>query len=266
MEQLQIREAAGKGGKLCLKIGEVECKCSLHTFYITRARESIAELTSQIAEATTKLADTITGGMNGNGNHAIYERMQELEQQVDATEQALSLGFDSLRLNPWARSVRSQIADYPEVLTAINRIVRQLRRIAYTVNDVPVPWRVIVHEQEWAQVDAQLLRSISGILAWIAHSLSTFSTTTSAQDNNAVHANLERKEQVRATLDTAFQQLISCEEALLHNEIADDLVSMQGEDSPLSKGHILSLRGAILTDLRRILQELSEILAVLPPR
>src|SRR5581483_8833510 len=150
MEQLQIREAAGKGGKLCLKIGEVECKCSLHTFYITRARESIAELTSQIAEATTKLADTITGGMNGNGNHAIYERMQELEQQVDATEQALSLGFDSLRLNPWARSVRSQIADYPEVLTAINRIVRQLRRIAYTVNDVPVPWRVIVHEQEWA--------------------------------------------------------------------------------------------------------------------
>lgn len=59
--------------------------------------------------------------------------MQALEQQVRATEQALSLGFDSARFSPWAQRARSQLVDYPDMLLALNKITRQMRRLAYTV-------------------------------------------------------------------------------------------------------------------------------------
>jgi len=152
--------------------------------YIGKVRESIANLIVQIATAMISLADAVAGSKDENGNHAIYERMQALEQQVQVAQQTLSLGFDSLRLNPWARGACSQLAEYPDMLTAINRIVRQLRRISYTINDSLVPWHSIVDGQEWAQFDAHLLRTASDTLAWIAHYLSTISTTTNAQENN----------------------------------------------------------------------------------
>lgn len=234
--------------------------------YITRARESIAELTSQIAAATTSLAAAVAGNTGEDKNHAIYERMRTLEGQLQATREALSLGFDNLRLNPWAYGARSQLADYPEVLTAIHRIVRQLRRIAYTINDSSVPWHVLVQKEEWARVDADLLLTISKILAWIAQHLSTRSTTRRAQGDEAIRVSFERKAQVKVMLDTALQQLTACEDALLHMERAQNEASAPGEQNPLSKGYVLSLRGTTLTDLRRILQELNEILALLPPQ
>jgi hypothetical protein len=150
------------------------------------------------------------------------------------------------------------------MLTAINRIVRQLRRIAYTVNDSLIPWPTLVHEQEWAKVDAQLLRTASGILAWIAQDLFTLSTTVSAQESDALNVNYERKEQVIATLDAAHEQLITSEDSLRQAQSTRDLPPLQGEHSSPGNGYHLSLRGTILTDLRRILQELSEILALLP--
>jgi hypothetical protein len=230
--------------------------------YIGRVRESIANLTEQIATAMISLADAVAGSNDENGNRAIYERMLALEQQVQVAQQTLSLGFDSLRLNPWARGVRSLLADYPDMLTAINRIVRQLRRISYTINDSLVPWHSIVDGQEWAQFDAHLLRTASDTLSWIAQYFSTLSTTTNAQENNTTNV---QKEQIRATLDDAYEQLIAHEDALLlHTGKTRELVAVQGENPPPGKGYRLSLRGTLLTDLRRILQELNEVLDLLP--
>jgi uncharacterized membrane protein YgaE (UPF0421/DUF939 family) len=230
--------------------------------YIGRVRESIADLTSQIATAMITLSDAVAGSNDENGNRAIYERMLALEQQVQVAQQTLSLGFDSLRLNPWARSARSLLADYPDMLTAINRVVRQLRRISYTINDSLVPWHSIVDGQEWAQFDAHLLRSASDTLAWIAHYLSTSSTTLNIQENDTTNM---QKEQIRATLDDAYEQLIAHEDALLHHTgKTRELVAAQGENPPPGKGYRLSLRGTLLTDLRRILQELNEVLDLLP--
>jgi hypothetical protein len=113
-------------------------------------------------------------------------------------------------------------------------------------------------------VDAQLLRTASGILAWIAQDLFTLSTTASTQESDALNVNFERKEQVIATLDAAHEQLITSEDSLRHAQSTPDLPPVQGELSPPSRGYHLSLRGTILTDLRRILQELGEILALLP--
>jgi uncharacterized membrane protein YgaE (UPF0421/DUF939 family) len=229
--------------------------------YISTVREAIANLTSQIATAMASLADAVAGGKDKSSNQAVYEHMLALEQQVQVTQQTLSLGFDSLRLNPWARGVRSQLADYPDMLTAINRIVRQLRRISYTINDSLVPWHSVVDGQEWAQFDALLLRTASDTLAWIARYLSTVSTKTNTLASDATN---EQKEQVRGILDDAYEQLIIHEDALLlHTGKTRELVSVQEESNPPGKGYRLSLRGTLLTDLRRILQELNEILDLL---
>src|SRR5207244_41536 len=114
------------------------------------------------------------------------------------------------------------------------------RRIAYTVNDSPLPWSTLAHEQEWAQVDAQLLRTASGILAWIAQDLFTLSTTTSAQKSDALTVNFERKEQVIATLEEAHELLITNEDSLRHTLNTRDLPAVQVEQSPPSKGYHLS--------------------------
>lgn len=229
--------------------------------YIGRVRESVADLASQISTAMVSLADAVAGSKDENGNRAIYEHMQALEQQVQAAQQTLSLGFDSLRLNPWAHGVRSQLAEYPDMLTAVNRIVRQLRRISYTITDSLVPWHSMVDGQEWAQFDAHLLRTASDTLSWIAHHLATLSTTTNAQESDAIN---KQKEQIRATLDDAYEQLIAHEDALLlHTGKTRELAPMQGENTP-GKGYRLSLRSTLLTDLRRILQEINEVLDLLP--
>src|SRR5262249_3903319 len=46
-------------------------------------------------------------------NRALYTRIRALEQHVQATAQALALGVDSARLNPWARPRRSFASGLP---------------------------------------------------------------------------------------------------------------------------------------------------------
>ena len=85
-------------------------------------------------------------------NREVYAHMRKLEQRVRATEQALSLGFDSARLNPWARRAR-------------DLLVRQMRRIAYIINESAPSWSEMVQKQEWALGYAQLIEEIGSILA-----------------------------------------------------------------------------------------------------
>ncbi len=235
--------------------------------YITRAREAIAELTSQIATATPSLADAVAGQLGEVDSRATYTRMQALEQKVHATEQALSLGFDSARFNPWALRARSQLVDYSEVLLALNKITRQMRRLAYTVNEPFIPWRTVVHEQDWAQKQAQLLRTIGEILELTADYMLTSLTGRDVQENDDVRdANGGKKESIMATLDIAQQQLYASEELLLLPGSVDDLPVENGGHNRFSEGYRLSLRGAILTDLRRIMNELREVLTLLSPQ
>lgn len=98
-------------------------------------------------------------------NREVYAHMRKLEQRVRATEQALSLGFDSVRLNPWARRARDLLVAYPDVLLALDQLVQQMRRIAYTINESAPSWSEMVQKQEWALGYAQLIEEIGSILA-----------------------------------------------------------------------------------------------------
>jgi hypothetical protein len=68
--------------------------------YVFRARDAFAALMVRLADALPTLADALAGRISDAENREVYTRIRELEQHVQATEQALSLGFDSTRLNP----------------------------------------------------------------------------------------------------------------------------------------------------------------------
>src|SRR5207244_12485778 len=101
----------------------------------------------------------------------VYTSLRELEQYVHATEQAYSLGVDSTRLNPWARRARRLLVDYPDMLQALDRFVRQMRRIAYTINEPEPAWSELAKKQDWALDYARFLeemeRTLRSIVAYI---------------------------------------------------------------------------------------------------
>jgi uncharacterized membrane protein YgaE (UPF0421/DUF939 family) len=70
--------------------------------YVFRARDAFAALMIRLANALPALADALAVRISDAENRALYTRIRELEQHVQSTAQALSLGFDSARLNPWA--------------------------------------------------------------------------------------------------------------------------------------------------------------------
>jgi len=132
--------------------------------YIFRARDAIAELMTQLAGAVPKLADALAVHLSEAESREIYTDIRKLEQRVRATEQAYSLGIDSARMNPWARRARHLLVDYPDMLLALDRLVRQMRRIAYTINEPEHSWSEIAQQQEWSLDYARLLEEIGSIL------------------------------------------------------------------------------------------------------
>ncbi len=191
--------------------------------------------------------------------------MLSLEGQVRATEQTLSLGFDNTRLNPWAYRVRSQITDYPDILLALNRITRQLRRIAYTINDPSISWGMQTNEWLlWLQKDAQLLRTISHLLSLTADYMPLLHTPDVVVDDRKE----QKKKEILAMLRTAQQQLSLNEEefalARANDQRANDDARVEGVTEP--KYHHVTAQGSMLTDMRRILDELGDVLTLLPPQ
>src|SRR6185437_8326588 len=75
------------------------------------------------------------------------------------------------RLSPWAFRARQMLEDYPDVLLALDRLARQMRRIAFTINEPEASWREIAGSQEWAGDYARVLREIGETLATTAESM-----------------------------------------------------------------------------------------------
>ena len=219
--------------------------------YIFRARDAVAELMTQLAGAIPKLADALAGHLSEAESREIYTRILKLEQRVRATEQAYSLGIDSARLNPWARRAHRLLVDYPDVLLALDRLVRQMRRIAYTVNEPEPSWSEIVQKQDWALGYARLLEEIGSILVSAAGYLRSPTTTQSSDlpNREALSTHMERAQQQLRTWQVQLAQDTKQIEA--HTENAD---------SPsISAGYRIAIRGAILTDLRRMLDEVHDV-------
>jgi uncharacterized membrane protein YgaE (UPF0421/DUF939 family) len=221
--------------------------------YVFRARDAVAALMLRLADALPALADALAVRLSEAENRALYTRMRALEQHVQATEQALSLGFDSARLNPWARRASHLLVAYPDVLLALDRFTRQMRRIAYTLNEPEPSWSEIARQQGWAFDYAHLLEEIGSILAAAAQELRSSATNQSSKLPSS------------ATLSTRVEQAqrqLSLWQAQLAQDTQDIKPSTEPVDSQsLNPGYRLAIRGSILTDLRRMLDEVHDVVA-----
>ena len=207
----------------------------------------------RLANALPALADALAVRISDVENRTLYTRIRELEQHVQATAQALSLGVDSARLNPWARRASRLLIAYPDVLLALDRLTRQMRRIAYTLNEPEPSWSEIAQQQGWARDYAHLLAEIGSILAGVAQYLRSPATHQSS--------NLPSSTTLSTRVEQAQQQL-SFWQAQLAQDAQPSKPSTEHVDHPsIDPGYRLAIRGAILTDLRRMLDEVHDVVA-----
>lgn len=216
--------------------------------YIFRARDAVADLMIQLAKAIARLADALDGRLSESEARDAYTSIRRLEQRVRATEQAYTLGVDSARLNPWALRVRQMLMDYPDVLLTLDRLVRQMRRIAFTITEPESAWFETARRQEWAHDYARLLTEIGNVLTAVAY-YARVSTTIPGSDVLTGEALSARLEPARRQLHTAQAQL------------AQD--SLNPDSSVISSGRLIMVRGAILTDLRRMLDEVHDLVELM---
>jgi hypothetical protein len=120
---------------------------------------------------------------------------------------AYSLGVDSKRLNPWAFRARRLLVDYPEVLQALDRLVRQMRRIASTINEPESAWTELAQKQGWALGHARLLEEMGSTLRSIAERIHS---SASPQRND-----IPDRETLKTQVEHAQQQLRSWQEQLV---------------------------------------------------
>ncbi len=223
--------------------------------YVFRARDAVAELTTELAGAMPRLAASLAGGLSEAESREVYTSIRNLEQRVRATEQAYSLGIDSARLNPWARRARRLLVDYPEMLQALDRLVRQMRRIAYTINEPEPPWSEAVRKQDWALDYARLLEEIESVLVAVAGYVRSSAKTRSSD--------LPDREVLRTYLERAKQQLHACQEQLARDAMQSE--PHTNDSLSIDAGYRLAIRGTILTDLRRMLDEVCDVVEMTSP-
>jgi uncharacterized membrane protein YgaE (UPF0421/DUF939 family) len=221
--------------------------------YVFRTRDAVAELMTRVADAIPRLAAALAVQLSTAESREVYTSLRELEQQVHATEQAYSLGVDSTRLNPWARRARRLLVDYPDMLQALDRLVRQMRRIAYTITEPEPTWSELAQKQDWALAYAGLLEEMGSTLRAI---VAYIHSSAALQSND-----LPDRENLRTQVEHAQQQLRSWQEQLAQDAKQIEAQTVNAESPSLSIGSRLAIRGAILTDLRRMLDEVHELVA-----
>jgi uncharacterized membrane protein YgaE (UPF0421/DUF939 family) len=219
--------------------------------YVFQARDAVANLTMEIAEAMPRLSKALTGRLNEAERRDVYTSIRALEQRVSATEQAYSLGVDSARLNLWARQARRLLVDYPDVLLALARLVRQMRRIAYIVNEPEPSWSEVVQKQGWALNYASLLEEIERVLLAVTMYIRS-STTTQSSD-------LPDKQVISTQMEHAQQQLHACQAQLARDAVQSDASTKDTGSLSMNAGYSLTVRGTILTDLRHMLDEVRDV-------
>ncbi len=222
--------------------------------YVFRARDALADLTIGLAHALPKLAHALAFQQDEAESRAIYTHIRELEQQLQATEQALSLGIDSARLNPWAQRARRLLTGYPAVVLTLDRLVRQMRRIAYTLNESGPSWSEIVYQQEWACDYARLLEEIGNILISAAEYIRLPATSHSSE--------LPDKKDLSIHMEHIQQHLHILQTQLVQDAKPTDVQVENATDLVISAGYRIAIRGAILTDLRRMLDEVQDVVVM----
>ena len=214
--------------------------------YVFRTQDAVAELMAELSGAVSNLADALAGHLSEAEIREIYRSMRKGEQRVHTAEQAYFLGMDSTRLNPWARRARRLLVDYPDMLLALDRLARQMRRIAYTINEPEPAWSELVQKQAWPRDYAWLLKEIGAILAELAKDISSPTPLPNSE-------RLTRE----IRLEDAQQR-----HSRWQMQLAQDAKPTEShtESLSLNAGSLLALRGAMLTDFRHMLDEVRDLI------
>lgn len=229
--------------------------------YVFKARDAVADLATQLAGALPGLARAIPGRLSDTETRELYTHIRDLEQRVRATEQAYSLAIDSARLNPWARSARRLLVDYPDVLLALDRLARQMRRIAYTIQEPEPPWHDIARGQAWAEEYAAVLIDIGDILAVAARQMHT-PGASKAESQQGLDTGTN---QLITQIDESHQRIRHLQEQLARETQEArhaELPATDGGSALDIAGYRLAIRGALLTDLRRMLDEVQDVVTM----
>jgi hypothetical protein len=136
---------------------------------------------------------------------------------------------------------RRLLVDYPDVLLSLDRLVRQMRRIAYTINEPESSWAEFARGQDWAGDYARLLAEIGGDLAAVAEAMRKPAAATNSAGNT-----------LSARIERAQRQFGAWQAQLARDSLSPDA-------SIATSGRALMVRGALLTDLRRMLDEAQDI-------
>ena len=160
--------------------------------------------------------------------------------------------MDSTRLNPWARRARRLLMNYPDMLQALGRLMRQMRRMIYTINKPELAWSELAQKQAWARDYASLLKEIGVILAELAKYISSPASLPRSERL--------KRETLRSRLEDAQQQLRSWQMHLAHDAKPIESPTERAESLSISAGSLLALRGAMLTDLHHMLDEVRDLM------
>src|SRR5262249_11980906 len=107
--------------------------------------------------------------------------------------------MENARLNPWARRTRRLLVDYPQILLALHRLVRQKCRIASTIKEPESSWAEIIQKQHWATDYGWLLEEMASILA---SAIEYVRAPATVQSNE-----LPKREALNTRVDNAQQRL-----------------------------------------------------------
>jgi uncharacterized membrane protein YgaE (UPF0421/DUF939 family) len=229
--------------------------------YVLRTQNALIELITKVADAIPRLATSLAAQLSTAESREVYISIRELEQQVHVTEEAYSLGVDSTRLNPypWARRARCLLIDYPNILQTLERFVRQMRRIAYTITEPESAWLEFAQKQNWILAYVKLIEEMGDTLRLIVAYISSSDRFESYD--------FPGRENLWAQLKNGQQQLRSWREQLMQDTKQIEAQTADTKIPPASMSYPLAIHGAILIDLRRMLDEVLEIIALIyiPP-
>ncbi|GHO46802.1 FUSC family protein [Ktedonospora formicarum] len=224
--------------------------------YAHKAQKTLANLLQEVAQTLPTLADTVAGSVASSRQLAIYEHMHAVERKVRASERDLALGRENLRFNPWGRSLQGIVEGQPHMLEMLEKLTRQMERIAWTVSETGNSWEEMCTFYAWAKRYAELLRIMGEMLDFVGKRVQQVSLTTSGMNYKL---EIHDENRVLAQLEQAQKRLTE-EEAALLKDREETSVKQQAKPESTHPSYRVVVRSSLLLDLGRMLDDLEEMI------
>ncbi len=211
--------------------------------YVSKAQEAFRKSLRQVADIMNQVAKAIES-KDVEKNKEVYAGVRKLEKDLKNTEQKLILALDSTHLSPWSLNAKELIDNYPEKLLTVDKIVRKLRRIAYTVSEAKPNWGEMSNKQKWVTEYAVVLKELATIVT-------TFSKNVRAKTD------AEETKQSSVSLEKITKRIMIYQKTLIGDTQAFE--TKRPTSSAMFTNQLV-IRGALLTDFERLNNNIEELI------